>query len=104
MEDETGIHFCRPLNFTSFYKESKSKLDFIYQGVFKKEKVFNKLLLEICETEIKHEFLEKSDFLIQNVSMTALSSSQELSGSNKEYLIDEDNQNESMRLLIESSN
>ena len=78
LEEETGINFCRPLNFSTFYKECKVKLDYIYQGVFKKEKVFNKLLLEICETEIKHEFLEKSDFLVQNINAGKMVNKKEL--------------------------
>lgn len=64
LEEESGIHFCKPLTFTLFFNESKEKLEHVFKTVFKKEKVFNRLLLEICETEIKHEFLERSDFLV----------------------------------------
>jgi len=30
---------------------------------FKREKVFNDLLIEMCETQIRYEFLEKANFL-----------------------------------------
>ena len=57
MEEDSGFFFCKPLSFTLFFEECKDKLEFLFKTVFKKEKVFNELLLEICETEIKQEFL-----------------------------------------------
>ena len=30
---------------------------------FKREKVFNDLLIEMCETQIRYEFLEKANFV-----------------------------------------
>jgi len=56
-EEESGFYFCKPIIFNVVFDECKYKLEYIFKTVFKKEKVFNELLLEICETEIKQEFL-----------------------------------------------
>ena len=53
IEEESGFFFCKPLSFNLFFQECKGKLEFVFKTVFKKEKVFNELLLEICETEIR---------------------------------------------------
>jgi len=51
--------FCRPLCFDTFFNRCQMRLEKLFKHKFKKDKIFNDLLLEICQTEIKEEFYEK---------------------------------------------
>ena len=51
-EGEQQSFFCRPLGFDNFLLHSKEKLNQVFNTKFKKDKVFNDLLLEICKEEI----------------------------------------------------
>ena len=46
--DDEG--FVRSLSFDNFVNKCKDRLNFIFKHVFKKEQIFNDLLVEICET------------------------------------------------------
>ena len=45
-------------------------LEHLFEKVFKKERIFNDLLMKICETEIRHEFLEKAHLLVKSTRET----------------------------------
>ena len=62
-QDREDDNYARPLCFDKFFKKCKSKLNLIYKNDFKKEKVFNDLLITICESQVKEEFLEKANFI-----------------------------------------
>ena len=44
--------YCRPLSFENFFQKCNDKLNQVFVFQFKKDKIFNDLLLEICKTEI----------------------------------------------------
>ena len=44
------------------------RLNRLFNNKFKKDKIFNDLLLEICQTEIKEEFYEKVKVLYKRES------------------------------------
>ena len=45
--------YCRPLSFDNFFNKCHEKLNHVFMYKFKKDKIFNDLLLEICKTEIQ---------------------------------------------------
>ena len=65
-KDSADIHFCRPLCYHPFFQLGKSKLEHLFEKVFKKEPAFNAMLLKMCENQIRHEFLEKVHLLVKN--------------------------------------
>ena len=62
--------FCRPLSFEMFFNRCQSRLEKLFTQKFKKDRIFNDLLLEICQTEIKEEFYEKVKVLYKKESST----------------------------------
>jgi hypothetical protein len=52
--------FCHPLCFDKFYDRCKEKLNIILYQHFKKDRMFNDLLFELCKVEIQQAFLEKA--------------------------------------------
>ena len=63
LESIGGGSFCRPLCFDPFFERCHQRLEKLYSQRFKKDKIFNDLLLEICQTEIKQDFYEKVEVL-----------------------------------------
>ena len=56
---ESSIYY-RPLNFDKFFDVSKTKLQNIFNHKFKRDKIFNDLLLEICKNEIRQNFFNNA--------------------------------------------
>ena len=63
MEPVDSSIYCRPLSFDKFFARCKEKLNFVFINQFKKDKMFNNLLFEICKTETHQQFLERAHFI-----------------------------------------
>ena len=55
-----GPQSCLPIDFGPVKTECKNKLEWLLMNRFRKNKMFNDLLLEICQIEIKQQFYHQT--------------------------------------------